>query len=69
MYFYLFVKGIIDSGIKHGLSFEQAKTLAVNTMIGSGKMILKNKEKTEVKVTKTENTKNNRKNRRKNKKR
>ncbi len=41
-YFYLFVKGIIDSGIKHGLSFEQAKTLAVNTMIGSGKMLLEN---------------------------
>ncbi len=41
-YFYLFVKGIIDAGVKHGLSFEQAKTLAVNTMIGSGKMLFEN---------------------------
>ncbi|MBR4420339.1 MAG: pyrroline-5-carboxylate reductase [Clostridia bacterium] len=44
-YFYLFVKSIIDSGVKHGLSYEQAKLLAVNTMLGSSKMILENKEK------------------------
>lgn len=41
-YFYLFVKGIIDSGVKNGLTFDQAKTLAVNTMIGSGKMLFEN---------------------------
>ncbi len=39
-YYYLFVKGIIDAGVKRGLSFEEAKLLAVNTMIGSGKMLL-----------------------------
>ena len=44
-YFYLFLKGIIDAGIKHGLSEEEAKTLAVNTMIGSGKMVLCNPDK------------------------
>lgn len=44
-YFYLFVKGIIDSGVKHGLSYDDAKTLAVNTMVGAGKMILNNKDK------------------------
>ena len=44
-YFYLFVKNIIDCGVKNGLTEEEAKTLAVNTMIGSGKMILKNPEK------------------------
>ncbi len=45
-YFYLFLKGIIDSGVKHGLSYEDAMLLATNTMIGAGKMVLKNKEKT-----------------------
>ncbi len=45
-YYYLFVKGIIDAGVKRGLSEEDAKTLAVNTMIGSGKMIFKNTDKT-----------------------
>lgn len=45
-YFYLFVKGIIDSGVNNGLTIEQAKRLAVNTMIGSGKMLLNNEDKT-----------------------
>ncbi len=44
-YFYLFVKGIIEAGVKNGLSEDEAKTLAVATMIGSGKMILSNPEK------------------------
>ncbi len=44
-YFYLFAKGIIDAGVKNGLSEEDAKTLAVNTMIGSGKMIFLNQDK------------------------
>lgn len=44
-YFYLFLKGIIDSGIKQGLSEQDAKTLAVNTMIGAGKMVLNNPNK------------------------
>lgn len=45
-YFYLFLKGIIDAGVKHGLSESDAKKLACNTMIGSGIMVLNNKEKT-----------------------
>lgn len=44
-YFYLFLKGIIDAGIKHGLSLEQAKSLATATMIGAGKMVSHNSEK------------------------
>lgn len=44
-YFYLFLKGIIDAGIKQGLTEEEAKSLAVNTMIGAGKMVLSNPEK------------------------
>ena len=44
-YFYLFVKGIIDAGVEHGLTYEQAKELAVNTMIGAGNMILQNEDK------------------------
>lgn len=44
-YFYLFLKGIIESGVKHGLSYQEAKTLAVNTMIGAGKMVLDSSEK------------------------
>lgn len=38
-YFYMFIKGIIDAGVKQGLTNEQAKTLAVSTMIGAGKML------------------------------
>ncbi len=45
-YFYLFLKGIIDSGVKNGLTEQEATLLAVNTMIGSGKMVLNNKDKT-----------------------
>ncbi len=44
-YFYLFLKGIIESGVKQGLSEQDAKTLAVNTMIGAGKMVLNNPNK------------------------
>lgn len=43
-YYYLFAKGIIDAGVKRGLSFEDAKHLAVNTMIGSGKMLLNSEQ-------------------------
>ena len=45
-YFYLFVKGIIQAGIDNGLTEEQARMLAVNSMIGAGKMILANEDKT-----------------------
>lgn len=38
-YFYYFVKAVIDAGVKNGLDEETAKKLAVNTMLGSAKMI------------------------------
>ncbi len=44
-YFYLFIKCLVDAGIKQGLSSEDAKKLAANTMIGSGKMIFENADK------------------------
>ena len=44
-YFYIFIKGIIDAGVKHGLTFNEAKDLATATMIGAGKMIESNSDK------------------------
>ena len=44
-YFYLFLKGIIDAGVKHGLRLEDSKLLATSTMIGAGKMVLENPDK------------------------
>ncbi len=44
-YVYLFIKGLILAGIRQGLTEEEAKTLAVNTVIGSGQMVLANPEK------------------------
>lgn len=44
-YFYLFIKCLVESGVKQGLSESDAKRLAVNTMIGSGKMIFENSDK------------------------
>ncbi len=44
-YFYLFLKGIIMAGVKNGLSYEDAKSLAVHTMRGSAEMVIKNKNK------------------------
>lgn len=45
-YFYLFLKGIIESGVEHGLNYEEAKRLAASTMIGAGKMVTENWDKT-----------------------
>lgn len=45
-YFYLFLKGIIEAGVQHGLSYEDAKLLATSTMVGAGKMVENNKDKT-----------------------
>ena len=36
---------MIESGVNNGLTQEQAFDLVVNTMIGSGKLLLKNKDK------------------------
>ncbi len=44
-YFYLFLKGIIEAGVNNGLSENEALTLACNTMIGAGKMVLSNPDK------------------------
>lgn len=44
-YYYLFVKSVIEAGVKNGLDYEVAKNLAVSTMIGAGKMILNNPDK------------------------
>lgn len=44
-YFYLFAKSIIDSGVRNGLTYDEAKNLVVNTMIGSGKMLLNYSDK------------------------
>lgn len=44
-YFYLFLKGIIEAGVKHGLDYEDAKNLATSTMIGAGRMVLNFPEK------------------------
>lgn len=44
-YFYLFLKSVIEAGMKNGLSFKEARDLATRTMIGAGKMVEKNKSK------------------------
>jgi len=44
-YFYLFLKGVIEAGVQHGLSYDEAKLLATSTMIGAGKMVEHNKDK------------------------
>lgn len=45
-YFYLFLQGVIDAGVENGLTYNEAKTLAVGTMIGAGKMVEANPDKT-----------------------
>ena len=44
-YFYLFLKGIVNSGIEQGLTENEAKRLATQTMIGAGKMVFNNFDK------------------------
>ena len=44
-YFYLFLQGVVEAGVKNGLTYEEAKSLATATMIGAGKMIQNNPEK------------------------
>jgi len=44
-YFYLFAKALIDAGCSLGLNKDEAQKLVVNTMIGSGEMILANPDK------------------------
>ena len=44
-YFYLFLKGIIEAGVKQGLTEQEARLLATSTMIGAGEMVLTNANK------------------------
>lgn len=44
-YFFYFIKNLVEAGVKNGLTYEDSLKLSVNTMIGSGKMIL-NSDKT-----------------------
>jgi len=43
-YLYLFAKAFIESGIKHGIDPETAKSLACNAIIGSANMILESSD-------------------------
>lgn len=45
-YFYMFANSLINAGVKAGLNEKDAETLVVNTLIGSGKMLLNRKDKT-----------------------
>lgn len=45
-YVYLFIKGLVEAGVRQGLSEEVAKKLAVATVIGSANMVVANPEKT-----------------------
>ncbi len=44
-YVYLFIKALTEAGVKQGLTYEQAKILASNTIIGGGQMVVHNPEK------------------------
>lgn len=44
-YFYLFLKGIVDAGVKNGLDYNDAIKLATATMVGAGKMVESNPDK------------------------
>lgn len=44
-YVYLFIKGLIEAGVNQGLSYDEAKILATNTVIGSGEMVKRNPER------------------------
>ena len=44
-YVYLFIKGLVEAGVKQGLKEDVAKKLAVATVIGSAKMVLSYPEK------------------------
>lgn len=44
-YFYLFIKALVDVGVKNGLTYDEAKVLATATMKGSAEMIFANTDK------------------------
>ena len=45
-YVYLFIDGLIKAGMKHGLSEDEAKTLAVTTVYGGAEMVAQSEDKT-----------------------
>lgn len=45
-YVYMFIDGLIRAGIKQGLSEDEAKTLAVNTVVGGAEMVVHTEDKT-----------------------
>ena len=45
-YVYLFIDGLIQAGIRQGLSEDEAKTLAVNTVVGGAEMVVHSEENT-----------------------
>ncbi len=45
-YVYLFIDGLIKAGIAQGLDEEEAKTLAVNTVVGGAEMVVHSEDKT-----------------------
>lgn len=47
-YFYYFIKAIIDSGVKFGLTYETSKQLSIHTAIGAAEMILNSDEDIEL---------------------
>lgn len=44
-YVYMFAKGMIEGGMNGGLSYEESKRLALNTIIGAADLALKSEEK------------------------
>ena len=45
-YVYMFIDGLVKAGIRHGLSEDQAKTLAVQTVLGGADMVAHSEDKT-----------------------
>ena len=45
-YVYMFIEGLINAGIKQGLTEDEAKTLAVNTVFGGADMVAHSEDKT-----------------------
>lgn len=44
-YVYMFIDGLIKAGMKHGLTEDEAKTLAVSTVSGGAEMVVYSKDK------------------------
>lgn len=47
-YVYMFIEGMIEGGLDGGLSYEQSKKLAVNTVIGAANMVNLSEESTAI---------------------